>query len=96
MHDMDMVEKIFGSKVKDVKIEELDEPFENKQLKFIYNHLKQINSFKKMNENELINEIELSRWGHNYEVIPKNMLLNSRVSFSYFYFAHIFNVNKML
>lgn len=74
------VEELFGSKMKDVCIEDRDETFENKQLKFIYNFLNQVENIKKMDENALRYEIELNRWGHEPEVIPRNMLKSSTVS----------------
>lgn len=79
MCGMEKVEEMFGSKLKDVQIENDDETFENKQLKFIYNFFKQIENLKKMDENTLRNEIELSRWGHIPEVIPEKMIQNPKV-----------------
>jgi len=77
---IDKVEELYGPTLKDVQIYNDNESFENKQLKLIYNHLKQVNSFKKMDEKTLRNEIELNRWGHEFEVIPQKMLLSSKVS----------------
>jgi len=78
---IEKVEKLFGSKMKDVCIEDSDETFENKQLKFIYNFLKQVESIKKMDERALRYEIELNRWGKEPEVIPREMLKSSTVSY---------------
>lgn len=78
---MKKVEELFGSKAKDIQIENKNETFENIQLKFIYNYLKQINDMKHMNETTLRNEIELNRWGHDFKVVPQKMLKNSTVSF---------------
>lgn len=78
---MKKVEELFGSKVNSIEIENKNETFENIQLKFIYNYLKQVNAMKNMNEITLRNEIELNRWGHDFKVIPQNMLKNSTVSF---------------
>jgi len=75
------VEKLFGSKMKDVCIEDVDETFENKQLKFIYNFLQQVENIKKMDEGALRYEIELNRWGKEPEVIPREMLKSSTVSY---------------
>jgi len=78
---IEKVEKLFGSKMKDVCIEDRDETFENKQLKFIYNFLNQVENIKKMDERTLRYEIELNRWGHKPEVIPREMLKSSTVSY---------------
>jgi len=74
------VEELFGSKMKDVCIDDRDETFENKQLKFIYNFLNQVENIKKMDARALRYEIELNRWGHKPEVIPREMLKNPTVS----------------
>ncbi|XP_029345221.1 60 kDa SS-A/Ro ribonucleoprotein isoform X2 [Acyrthosiphon pisum] len=76
---IEKVEKLFGSKMKDVCIEDIDETFENKQLKFIYNFLKQVENIKKMDEHALRYEIELNRWGKEPEVIPQKMLKSSTI-----------------
>lgn len=78
---MEKVEELFGTKLKNVQIESKTDTFENKQLKFIYNFLKQVQNIQNLNENALRNEIELHRWGHSYEVIPQNMLKSSKVSY---------------
>jgi len=78
---IEKVEKLFGSKMKDVCIEDRDETFENKQLKFIYNFLNQVENIKKMDESALRCEIELNRWGKEPEVIPREMLKSSTVSY---------------
>lgn len=85
MCGMKKVEEIFGSKLKDIQIENDEETFENKQLKFIYNFLKQIENLNKMDENTLRNEIELNRWGHIPEVIPKKMSQNPQVNTAIIY-----------
>lgn len=77
---IEKVEQLFGSKMKDVCIEDRDETFENKQLKFIYNFLNQVENLNKMDESTLRYEIELNRWGHEPEVIPREMLRSSTVS----------------
>ena len=66
--------------MKDICIEDSNETFENKQLKFIYNFLNQVENIKKMDECTLHYEIELNRWGHEPEVIPAKMLKSSTVS----------------
>lgn len=76
---MDMVEKLYGTTLKSIQIEDDNETFENKQFKFIYIHLKRIHNLKKMDEIALLNDIELNKWGQQFEVIPKKMLLNSKV-----------------
>jgi len=78
---IEKVEQLFGSKMKDVCIEDRDETFENKQLKFIYNFLNQVENIKKMDERALRYEIELNRWGHKPEVIPQTQLQSSTVSY---------------
>lgn len=78
---MKKVEEVFGSEVNNIEIDNKNESFENIQLKFIYNYLKQVNSMKNMNETTLRNEIELNRWGHEFKVVPQNMLKNTTVSF---------------
>lgn len=78
---IEKVDQLFGSKMKDVCIEDRDETFENKQLKFIYNFLNQVENIKKMDECALRYEIELNRWGHKPEVIPQEMLKSSTVSY---------------
>jgi len=77
---IEKVEQLFGSKMKDVCIDDKDETFENKQLKFIYNFLKQVENINKMDVCALRYEIELNRWGHEPEVIPRKMLNSSAVS----------------
>ncbi|XP_029348648.1 60 kDa SS-A/Ro ribonucleoprotein-like [Acyrthosiphon pisum] len=73
------VEQLFGSKMKDICIEDSDETFENKQLKSIYNFLNQVENIKKMDERALQNEIEFNRLGEKPEVIPREMLKNSTI-----------------
>jgi len=77
---IEKVEKLFGSKMKDVCIENSDETFENKQMKFIYNFLNQVEGIKQMDVCSLRYEIELNRWGHEPEVIPREMQRNPTVS----------------
>jgi hypothetical protein len=77
---IEKVEKLFGSKMKDVCIENSDETFENKQMKFIYNFLNQVEGIKRMDVCSLRYEIELNRWGHEPEVIPREMQRNPIVS----------------
>lgn len=79
-YGMNKVEKLFGLKLKNVNIDDKNETFENKQLKFIYNFLNQVNNLYKMDETTLKNEIEYKRFGHLFEVIPHHMLNNSNVS----------------
>lgn len=76
---MDKVEKLYGTALKSIQIEDDNETFENKQFKFIYIHLKRIHDLKKMDEIALLNDIELNKWGQQFEVIPKKMLCNSKV-----------------
>jgi len=82
LNGIEKVEQSFGSKMKDVCIDDRDETFENKQLKFIYNFLNQVENIKKMDASALRYEIELNRWGHKPEVIPRHMLKNPAVSLS--------------
>lgn len=81
IYGMNKVEELFGLKLKDVNIDNKDETFENKQLKFIYNFLNQVNNLYKMDETTLKYEIEFKRLGHLFEVIPHHMLNNSNVSY---------------
>ncbi|XP_060851709.1 uncharacterized protein LOC132930067 [Rhopalosiphum padi] len=76
---IEKVEKLFGSKMKDVCIENSDETFENKQMKFIYNFLNQVEGIKQMDVCSLRYEIELNRWGHEPEVIPREMQRNPTI-----------------
>uniref|UniRef100_A0A2H8U049 SS-A/Ro ribonucleoprotein n=1 Tax=Melanaphis sacchari TaxID=742174 RepID=A0A2H8U049_9HEMI len=76
---IEKVERLFGSKMKDVCIEDSDEIFENKQMKFIYNFLNQVENIKQMDDCSLRYEIELNRWGHEPEVIPREMLRNPTI-----------------
>lgn len=80
LNGMDMVEQLFGIQMKDVCIEDVDETFENKQLKFIYNFLNQVEAVKTMDERALKCEIELNRWGNEPEIIPQQMLKSSTVN----------------
>lgn len=82
---MDKVEELFGSKLKNINLKNEDETFENKQRKFIYIFLKDLNNLRKMNEIMLQNEIELNCLGKQFELIPRNMLSSSKVS-NYFYY----------
>lgn len=66
--------------MKNIQTENENETFENKQLKFIYNFLRQVEDMNKMDENKLRTEIELHRWGQDFEYIPKNMLTSTKVS----------------
>jgi len=87
MCGMEMVEKTFGSTLKNVQIDSNNESYENKQLIFIYNFLKQVHNLRKMDDKKLQNEIELNRWGHMLEVIPPERLNNVNVSYiKIFYF----------
>lgn len=91
---MGKVKELFGSKLKDIQIENVNDTFENKQLKFIYNFLNQVHNIQKMDENTLLNEIEQHRWGHSYEIIPQNMLKRSKVSYTnYLIIFFFFNIN---
>lgn len=81
IHGMEKVEELFGPKVNDIQNENDEGTFEHFQLRFIYNYLKQVNSMKLMSEITLLNEIELQRWGHEYKVIPREMLQKPTVSF---------------
>lgn len=80
LNGIEKVEKLFGSQMKDVCIEDSDETFENKQMKFIYNFLYQVEGIKEMDDCSLRYEIQLNRWGHEPEVIPREMLRNPTVS----------------
>lgn len=80
MYGMEKVEKIYGDTLKHVAIEDENESFEMKQLKFIFNKLKQVHDIAQMDETTLRYEIELRRWGHEHEVIPKKMLNSPIVS----------------
>jgi len=79
---IEKVEKLFGSKMKDICIEDSEETFENKQLKCIYNFLYQVENIKKMDEHALRYEIELNRWGEKPEVIPQEMMKSLTVSYT--------------
>lgn len=80
MHGMTKVEELYACKLKDVSIEDNNETFENKQLKFIFNKLKLVHDVAQMDETTLRYDIELRRWGHEHEVIPKKMLNSPLVS----------------
>lgn len=93
---MAKVEKEFESKLKDVKIDNKSESYENKQLTFIYNFLKQVHNLQKMDDNKLKNEIELNRWGHMLEVIPRHKLKNVNVSYIFYVKICYFFLMKMI
>lgn len=76
------VEKLFGSLIHDIQSKNDDETYEEFQLKFIYGYLKQVDRMKTMSETELVNEIEIQRWGHEFQVIPPNMFKKPFVSFN--------------
>lgn len=79
LNGIEKVEKLFGSQMKNVSIEDSDETFENKQMKFIYNFLYQVEGIKEMDDCSLRYEIQLNRWGHEPEVIPREMLRNPTI-----------------
>lgn len=81
LHGMKKVEELFGSKANNINIDNKNETLENITLGYVYKYLKKVNGMKNMNETTLRNEIELSRWGHDFKVVPQNMLKNSTVSF---------------
>lgn len=96
MCGMAKVEKEFESKLKDVKIDNKSESYKNKQLTFIYNFLKQVHNLQKMDDNKLKNEIELNRWGHMLEVIPRHKLKNVNVSYIFHIRLLLFCLMKMI
>lgn len=75
---MKKVEEMFKSYIEH---ENDNETLEDCQAKFVYHYLKKLEEMKTMTETALIREIELRRWGHEYKVIPPDMLEKPAVSF---------------
>lgn len=75
---MDKVEENFGSKLKDINLD--DETYVNKQLYYIYMYLKNVDNFNKMNEISSQKEINFNGLGKTFEIVPANMLASTEVS----------------
>lgn len=78
---MERVEKIFRSKLLEVKYENACQISDRKQLEIIYVYLQRVNSLSAMDANKLRADITSNMRGKEIEIVPQEMLKNSKVSF---------------
>lgn len=77
---MKRVEKLFRPKLQVLKDENANQVSDRKQLEIIYVYLQRINNLCKMDANKLRADITSNMRGKEIEIVPQEMLNNSKVS----------------